>query len=360
METYTRDKIAIIGMGCRTAGANSPPEVWDLLVNSRDVQRNISRFNVSAYHNPNRKFKRGLTNVKQAYLMDDDLVTSFDHGFFHISPNEAPWMDPQHRHLLEVSYEAIESAGIPLDTFKGTDTGVFTGVESSDYALVLGRDPDNSQRFVSTGMAGCMAANRISFFFNLSGPSLVIDTACSSSMTALHQAARALEHGDCSMALVCGSNILFTPDMFVVASEMGFISPSGRCQSFDMKADGYGRGEGVLVLLLKPLKAAIADLDPIRAVLAGIRINHDGRTEGIMMPSAKSQENNMRALYESKGIDPDTIQYVEAHVRLYDRLKVQHRLTLWCREQALLSAMSRRYPQLMPSSTYPLTPDQRS
>ncbi len=187
-------------------------------------------------------------------------------------------------------------------------------MEGTDYHTVLARDLDATPRYLATGTATCMAANRISYFFNLSGPSLVVDTACSSSMAALHQAVRALQSGDAGMALVCGAKLIISPDMFISSTELGFLSPDGRCKSFDISGDGYGRGEGVLALLLKPLEQAVCDNDPIRAVIKGTRLNQDGRTQGITLPSAEAQKQNMQSLYAELKISPEDIQYVEAHV----------------------------------------------
>ena len=187
-------------------------------------------------------------------------------------------------------------------------------MEGCDYHTILARDLNATPRYLATGTATCMAANRLSYFFDLSGPSMSVDTACSSTMAALHQAVRILQHGDSKMAIVCGAKLILNPDMFMPSSELGFLSPSGKCQSFDAAGDGYGRGEGVLAILLKPLKAAIADGDAVRSVIKGTRLNQDGRTQGITLPSAKAQQSNMEALYRELGIVPDDIQYVEAHV----------------------------------------------
>ena len=168
--------------------------------------------------------------------------------------------------------------------------------------------------YLATGTPSCMAANRISYFFNLSDPSMSIDTACSSAMVALHQAVRALQYGDSEMAIVCGAKLILTPDMFMPSSELGFLSPTGRCHSFDASVDGYARGEGVLAFLLKPLTEVIGGRDPIRAVIKGTRLNQDGKTQGITLPSADAQKCNMWALYEGLGILPSKIQYLEAHV----------------------------------------------
>ena len=187
-------------------------------------------------------------------------------------------------------------------------------MEGCDYHSVLARDIDATPRYLATGTATCMAANRLSYFFDLSGPSLSVDTACSSTMAALHQAVRSLQTHEASTALVCGAKLILTPDMFMPSSELGFLSPSGRCRSFDAAGDGYGRGEGVLALLLKPLEEALANHDPIRAVIKGTRLNQDGRTQGITLPSADAQKHNMEGLYSKLGLSPNDIQYVEAHV----------------------------------------------
>ena len=190
-------------------------------------------------------------------------------------------------------------------------------MEGCDYHTVLARDLDATPRYLATGTPTCMAANRLSYFFDLSGPSMSIDTACSSTMAAFHQAVRTLQDGDSKMALVCGAKLILNPDMFMPSSELGFLSPSGKCQSFDAAGDGYGRGEGVLSILLKPLHQAIADRDPIRSVIRGTRLNQDGRTQGITLPSADAQKNNMENLYKGLGIHPSDIQFLEAHVGLF-------------------------------------------
>ncbi|KAL8994776.1 MAG: hypothetical protein Q9169_005338 [Polycauliona sp. 2 TL-2023] len=275
--------IAIIGMACRVAGSNSPSELWDNLLTSRDVQKRIARFNIDGYYHPNGGPLKGLTHVDHAYMLDDNLVDKFDNAFFHVTPTEAASLDPQHR------------------------------IEGSDYHTVLARDPNTSPKYIVTGTAGCMASNRLSYFYDLSGPSVTVDTACSSSMAALHQAVRALQHGDSSMALVCGANLIFNPESFVTMTELGFLGASGRCRSFDANADGYGRGEGICCVLLIPREQALSVEVPVRAVIKGTRLNQDGRTQGITLPSAKAQAENMNGLYEELGIDISSIQYLEAH-----------------------------------------------
>lgn len=188
-------------------------------------------------------------------------------------------------------------------------------MEGSEYHSVLARDIDAMPEYLATGTATCMSANRISYAFDISGPSIVVDTACSSAVTALHQAVRPLQGEEARLVLVCGAELILSPDMFVPSSEMRFLSSSGRCRSFDAAADGYGRGKGILALLLEPLKAAL-DHDPLRAVIKGTRLNQDGRTRGITLPSAEAQRRNMQSLYQSLKLSPNDIQYLEVPVSL--------------------------------------------
>ncbi|ROT39562.1 hypothetical protein SODALDRAFT_377509 [Sodiomyces alkalinus F11] len=304
-------EVAIIGTSCRVAGANSPAELWESMVAGEDLQSDTSSRFTGYYDKINGKTK-GLTNVHHAYLMKDG-IDRFDNSFFGIAPVEAAAIDPQQRLLLEICWEAFESAGIPLDRLRGSDTAVFAGLFTSDYGTSLLRDIDTTPKYHSTGTSNSIAANRISYFFNLRGPSMVIDTACSSTVTALHQAITTLKTGGAEQAVVCGANLILNPDMFVTMSELGFLSPRGRCHSFDASGDGYARGEGVMAIVLKPLEKAIADNDPIRAVIRGSRLNQDGRTNGITLPSGEAQEENIRKLYSSMGILPGDLDYLEAH-----------------------------------------------
>ncbi|KAL3426053.1 beta-ketoacyl synthase domain-containing protein [Phlyctema vagabunda] len=312
MSTRTsQDDIAIIGMSCRVAGAQSPSQLWDVLSTSQDLRKKITRFNMDAFYHREGGPRKGMTNVRNAYMLEDDTIDRFDHAFFHTTPIEAASIDPQQRMLLEIAYEAMENAGLVLEDFQGTDTAVFAGMFTHNPFST--RDIEATPRYMATGTATCMAANRISYFFNLSGASMTVNTACSSTMAALHQAVRTLQRGDASMALVCGAKLILTPDMFIPSSELGFLSPTGTCHSFDAKGDGYARGEGVLALLIKPLEDAIRCGDPVRAVLKAVALNQDGRTQGITLPSANAQRENMIKLYHDNNIAPASIQYLEAH-----------------------------------------------
>ncbi|KAL9609780.1 MAG: hypothetical protein Q9167_005476 [Letrouitia subvulpina] len=321
-------------MSCRVAGANSPAQLFENLASSKDVRREIDRFNSVGYYKPSGGPRKGLTNVRHAYLLDEG-IDRFDNEFFAIPAIEAEAIDPQQRLLLELAYEAIENAGIPLEKIQGTDTAVYTGLFTNDYGTSLLRDVDFTPKYQSTGTSNSMAANRISYFFDLRGPSMVLDTACSSTLAALHQALNGLKAKESEMALVCGANLILNPDMvsndaatpsgvfpfvsqhiltqFIHMSELGFLSPDGTCKSFDASGNGYARGEGVLALLIKPLAYALRDNDPIRSVIKATRMNQDGRTNGITLPSSEAQRWNMQALYANSKLSPGDIQYLEAH-----------------------------------------------
>ena len=188
------------------------------------------------------------------------------------------------------------------------------GISGFDYATSLLSDTDNMPNHTSTGTSNAIAANRISYVWDLRGPSLTIDTACSSTMVALHHAVASLKARESSMALVCGSNIILNPDMFIHMTQLGFLSTDGRCRSFDASGNGYARGEGVAAILIKPLEHALADNDPVHAILKGTRVNQDGKTASITQPSQAAQVENMTALYNSLDLSSADIQYVEAHV----------------------------------------------
>ncbi|KAF8242157.1 hypothetical protein K440DRAFT_607820 [Wilcoxina mikolae CBS 423.85] len=302
--------VAIVGLACRVAGSTSPSELWENLMASRDLQQKISRFNIDGFYSPQQR--AGTTQAQHGYFLPQELSV-FDADFFSISPQEAAAIDPQQRLLLEVVYEALEAAGLPLTKVCGSNTAVYTGIFTTDYHSSLLRDIDSTPKYQATGTANSIAANRISYFFDLHGPSVSLDTACSSTMVALDTSVKALQRGESSMAIVCGANLILNPDMFVMLSQLGFLSPDGRCKSFDESANGYARGEGVLALVLKPLQKALQDGDPVRAVIKGTRLNQDGRTQGITSPSISGQMQNLRGIFNAFDINPDSINYLEAH-----------------------------------------------
>ena len=231
-------------------------------------------------------------------------IDEFDAAFFGISPREAAPLDPQQRLLLEVTWEAVEGAGLVMDHLKGSRVGVFIGAFGADNQLL---QMSRGGRYLAGPytIAGCSAAmlsNRLSYTFGFTGPSLTIDTACSSSLVALHYASQSLWNGECELALAGGVNLMFHPDFAIGLAKARFLSPDGRCKAFDRTADGYGRGEGAGVVVLKPLAQALADGDPIRALIRATGVNQDGQTPGITVPSGEAQARLMREVCRRAGI----------------------------------------------------------
>ena len=218
--------------------------------------------------------------------------------------------------MTEVAYEALERAGLPLSKIAGTRTGVFMGHFTSDYKEMIYRDPDNAPLYSLTGACKTSLANRISWLWDLKGPSITMDTACSSSLVALHLACQSLLVGDSAIAIVGGTNLLLNPEMFMYLSNQAFLSPDGKCKSFDESADGYGRGEGFGCVVLKRVDDAISEGDPIRAVIRGTGSNQDGHTKGFTLPSADAQAALIQETYRRAGVDMMDTGYVEAHVCL--------------------------------------------
>ncbi|EFQ93721.1 hypothetical protein PTT_08797 [Pyrenophora teres f. teres 0-1] len=306
-------KIAVVGASCRLpGGVNSLESYWRLLNDQRDVSSTHRASNAKGFQQ-----QIGKTYaVERAYHLSEDPAF-FDAGFFSINAAEAEAMDPQHRLLLEVAHECLENSGVRACDAALCTTGVFAGLMHADYHDMQVRDPDNLPQYMATGTARSCAANRISHAFNWTGPSLTIDTACSSSLTALHLAAMSLQVGECDMALVTGSNLLLGSDFFVSGSQLQMLSPNGRCRTWDIKADGYARGEGVAALLLQRLDDALADGHSVEAVVRGTGIAHDGRTSTLTRPSPTSQLNLIRDTYRRSGLDTrnvrDRCHFFEAH-----------------------------------------------
>ena len=310
----SREGIAIVGIGCRLPGdANSAEAFWKLLAEGRDAIVEIpeSRWNQRRFYSPIPQPGKSVSRWG-GLVADIDL---FDPILFGISPREAAKMDPQQRMLLEVAWRAMEDAGLPMARVAGTSVGVFVGISSWDYALaglsVEDRSPIDA--YNNTGSTLSIAANRISYCFDLRGPSLAVDTACSSSLMAIHLACESLWQGTSKLALAGGVNALLMPDSFVAFSQLGVLSPDGRCKTFDARADGYVRSEGAGMILLKPLADAIRDQDRIYAVIRGSATNQDGRTPGLTVPSPLAQQKLVEQACEQAGVSPSQIQYVEAH-----------------------------------------------
>ncbi|KAI9741637.1 MAG: polyketide synthase [Cirrosporium novae-zelandiae] len=306
--------IAIIGMACRFPGdVTSPERLWRICAERRSTWSKIpsDRFNQEAFYHPCGE-KRGTLNLRGGHFLKDG-ITRFDAPFFNLTAEEARSMDPQLRLQLETSYEALENAGMTVDALSGTDTSVFSGSFTRDYHDSMMRDSETLPRYFVTGNGMAMLSNRISYFFNLKGSSLTVDTGCSTSLVALHLACQSLRAGESGMSIVGGSNVIINPDMPIGMTNLGFLSPDGKSFAFDHRACGYGRGEGVATLVIKPLKDALRDGDPIRAVIRETLLNQDGKTAGITLPSSEAHQALIRAAYKNVGLDPLETAYFEAH-----------------------------------------------
>ena len=310
-----KDRIAIIGIGCRfPGGVNDAESFWKLLIEGRDAVTDApaDRWNVERYYDPEPGIA-GKTFAKRGGFLDQ--IDQFDPQFFGISPREAPYVDPQHRLLLETAWEAIENAGLVLGFGKGSDIGVFVGISHNDYQGIQSTAFDHFgiTLYTPTGSAHSIAANRISYCLNLRGPSVAMDTACSSALTAVHTACEHIWAGRGDTALAGGVTVIITPGGFIGFSQASMLSPDGRCAAFDGSASGFVRGEGAGMVLLKRLSRAIEDGDPIQGVILGTSMNQDGHTNGISLPSAEAQTRLVEDACKDAGILPAQIGFVEAH-----------------------------------------------
>ena len=309
--TFTKEPIAIIGLSCRFPQAPNPAAFWELLRNGVDAITEVpaDRWDVDAFHaeTPDRG---KITTRFGGFLEDVDL---FDPHFFGISPREATRMDPQQRLLLEVSWEALENAFIPPQSLAGTRTGVFVGISSYDYSRLQFDDPEMIDAYAGTGNAHSIAANRLSYIYDLRGPSMAVDTACSSSLVATHLACQSLRNGESDLALAGGVNLILTPELTITFSQARMLSPDGHCKTFDANADGYVRGEGCGVIVLKRLADALRDGDHILALIRGSAVNQDGRSNGLTAPNGLAQQEVIRYALAEAGVAPQQIGYVEAH-----------------------------------------------
>ncbi|GAB1212188.1 hypothetical protein ATERTT37_001318 [Aspergillus terreus] len=269
------------------------------------------RFNVDAFYHPDGTHK-GTTNARYGYFLDQDLGL-FDASFFNISGKEAEAMDPQQRLLLEVVYEALEDAGITLDEIQGSLTSVYCGCFTNDYNAMTTKDLEYYPKYTVTGTGNSILANRISYFYNLHGPSATVDTACSSSLVCFHLGAQSLRDAEADISIVVGSALHFDPNIFITMTDLGMLSTDGRCRHGDAAGSGYVRGEGIAAMVLKRQDRAQADGDHIRAVVRGTGVNHDGRKQGITLPSARAQADLITSTYERAGLEPAETTYVECH-----------------------------------------------
>ncbi|KAH6981906.1 hypothetical protein BKA56DRAFT_720122 [Ilyonectria sp. MPI-CAGE-AT-0026] len=308
------DDIAVIGMGLRFPGnATSPDELWKVLERGESQWSEFpkDRLNIDGYYHPGGE-RQGSISFRGGHFIKGDFA-SFDAPFFSVAAEDAKAIDPQQRILLEVSYEALENAGIRKEDIDGSDAAVYVGSFVKDYEQVCLRDPDWQPQYAATGNGTAIMSNRISYFFNLHGPSMTIDTGCSGSLVSVHLAAQSLRSGEASLAIAAGAGMILTPNTIMPMTALNFLSPDGKCFTFDSRANGYGRGEGIGVVILKRLSDAIRDNDTIRAVIRGSKVNQDGHTTGITLPSKEAQVANIRSLYDSAGLDFNQTAYVECH-----------------------------------------------
>lgn len=311
----TAEPLALIGMGCRFAGAENLDAFLRLLRYEGDgiVEIPNDRWNGKDLYDPDATVPGKTTTRWGGFLKH---VDQFDPAFFGITPREARYMDPQQRLLLEVAYEAFENAGLAGERVHGSRTGVYIGIGGTDYLTLQCQQQNHLssiEAYTGTGNAHSIAANRLSYFFDLRGPSLAVDTACSSGLLALHLACQAIRNGECDMALAGAVNLILSPEVTIAFSKANMLSPEGRCKSFDDGADGYVRGEGCGILVLKRLSDAQRDGDRILAIIRGTAANQDGRTNGITAPSGPAQQEVIRTALRRSGIGHEHVGYLEAH-----------------------------------------------
>ncbi|MFM9965526.1 MAG: SDR family NAD(P)-dependent oxidoreductase [Planctomycetaceae bacterium] len=316
VDQYQREPIAVIGIGCRfPGGLNSPTAYWEGLLRGIDAICDVpdDRWKHDRFHDTNPEKVGSIRNAKGGFI---EGVDQFDGEFFGYFPTEAQRIDPQQRLLLEVTHEAMEDAGLRRDQLDGTRTAVFIGSFMYDYLCMQAASEhrDEINRYVAMGCAMSPLANRISYDFNLKGPSVTLDTACSSSLVAVHLACRSLWGGEADLAIAGGVNLMLRPESSIIMSRAGFLNPDQYCKAFDASANGYVRGEGAGVVILKPLKKALADGDAIYALVRGTAVNQDGYLpEGFTVPNVLSQIAMLQAVYSEAGVDPLTVDYIEAH-----------------------------------------------
>ncbi|WP_437952505.1 SDR family NAD(P)-dependent oxidoreductase [Sorangium sp. So ce296] len=319
------EPIAIVGVGLRLpGGVDDVDALFRLLEDERDAVAPIpaSRWDVGAVFDPDPEAK-GKTYVRHAAMLD--RVDLFDAGFFGISPREARHVDPQHRLLLETAWQALEAATIVPASLRDSTTGVFVGAGASDYA-VLQSSAEDAEAYAAMGTAASFAAGRLAFTLGLQGPALSIDTACSSSLVALHLACQSLRQGECDLALAAGVQVMASPEVFVILSRTRALAPDGRSKTFSANADGFGRGEGVVVLALERLRDARANGHPVLAVVRGTAVNHDGASSGITAPNGSAQQKVLRAALDDARLAPTDVDVVECHgtgTSLGDPIEVQ-------------------------------------
>jgi acyl transferase domain-containing protein len=307
------EAIAIIGMSCKLPQEASTVErFWQFLLEGRSAHTPWpeDRFGAGHYHPDNERV--GTHSVRGAHFLAEP-PEYFDAPFFGITKGEAICMDPQQRLVLENVYHALENAGIPVSEANGSNTSVYVSGFNHDYLSIINADVESPLRYRATGLTNSVLSNRVSWFFDFKGPSMTIDTACSSSVVTLHQACQSLRSGESDMAVSSGVTVLAYPNDVASMSYQGFLSQDGRCFSFDQRANGYARGEGVGTVIVKRLSDAIRDGNSIRAVIRGTGVNQDGRTPGLTNPDALAQERLIKTVYARAGLSVNDTAMVEAH-----------------------------------------------
>ncbi|WP_212004531.1 non-ribosomal peptide synthetase/type I polyketide synthase [Chitinophaga sp. HK235] len=323
------EKVAVIGIGCRFPGnVSSPEDFWQLLISEKNAITQVpsDRWDMDAYYDTATGMRGKMYTREGGFIKD---VDKFDPLFFGISPKEAAAMDPQQRLLLEVCWEALEHAGLRPSSLRGSDSGVFIGMGADDYQQLIRANNDATyfeDAFTGLGTERSIAAGRVAYLLDFHGPVIQLDTACSSSLVSIHQACKSLLHDNCSLALAGGVNLMLSPDSTVKLCQMNALSPTGACRTFDDNADGYVRGEGAGIVVLKRLSDALADGDNVLAVISGSAVNHDGLSNGISAPNGVAQQQLLHKALQNAGIAPEAVQYIEAHgtgTRLGDPVEVQ-------------------------------------
>jgi acyl transferase domain-containing protein/pimeloyl-ACP methyl ester carboxylesterase/aryl carrier-like protein len=315
LERKQSEPIAVVGMACRSPGADDIQEYWDLLAEGRDASSEIpeNRWPSDKFYDPDPN-KPGKMHVKRGSFLSK-RVENFDCEFFGISPREAKTLSVEQRLLLEVAWEALEHSGHAPGSLIGSSTGMFLGIGLSDLVQIAAGviSAEDIDPYCGVGQTASVAAGRLAFTLGLRGPTLAVDTACSSSLVAIDLAVRSLRAGECRMALAAGAAIILSPYTQIFLDKLKALSADGRCKTFDSSADGFGRGEGCGVVVLKRLSDAEADGDRILALIRGSSVNHDGRSAGLTVPSGPSQEAVMQKALENAAVKPDDIDYLEAH-----------------------------------------------
>jgi acyl transferase domain-containing protein/acyl carrier protein len=340
IEHQQAEPIAIIGIGCRfPGGANDPDSFWQLLHNGVDAIQEVpsNRWDINSYYDPNPE-TIGKMYTRQGGFLDIE-IDKFDAEFFGLAPREVVSMDPQQRLLLEVSWQALENAGQSPEKLTGSQTGIFVGINTSDYSQLYmkSRNASNLDAYFFLGNTSSVAAGRLSYILGFQGPSIAIDTACSSSLVTIHTACQSLRTGECHLALAGGVNLMLSPEAPIVLSRMRALAPDGRCKTFDAAADGYGRGEGCGMVVLKRLSDAVRDGDRILAQIRGSAVNHDGRSSGLTVPNGLVQQKLINAALANAKLEPNLVSYVEVHgtgTALGDPIEVEALANALCKKRS--------------------------